>query len=506
MKQAFLTCLLLLFAVKCINAQNTQVFHNADSTTNRTVKLLNSGKESTLYSLSWHRGTDTTINDDNLYYKLNMIDASGNLISNKDLYKNGTIVRDYQSLLALDRSFVIVSINDTTENRQHHINYINNNLNTDSFVIMSLDSLDFMYTYCKQNDTLAILLSESRVLSNKAYIVLADTQGNAFVRKRINYEYYYGQSNQIIILPLCIISDGSGGFISAGWYDSAGTDRKNHLLAVDAFGNIKWQYKEQRIASSYIKGIQLMPDKTILAYGAYGDFMYLAKFNQQGQLLSENFYYPGGFGDAPTGNCNIINVKIIDGYIYAVGSTHGKLNSLNTTTDLGTLLKLTMDGEPLWAKVFGNYYYFNILDQIYQTADNRLLLAGLVVDSTQQPIRGVSWYVSTDTAANQTLPWCQLIKAERYYPFSGVNEAQIDNSAIHIYPNPTDGNLTIENRLQAKLQSVQFYNTSGVLCYTEEINSNTSQIAIKATHLPQGLYYIKINTPQGQVVKKIIKE
>ncbi len=71
MKQAFLICLLILFVARFTNAQNTQVFHNADSTTNRTVKLLNSGKESTLYSLSWHRGTDTTINNGNYFYKLN---------------------------------------------------------------------------------------------------------------------------------------------------------------------------------------------------------------------------------------------------------------------------------------------------------------------------------------------------------------------------------------------------------------------------------------------------
>ncbi len=502
MKQAFLICLLILFAAKFTNAQNTQVFHNADSTTNRTVKLLNSGKESTLYSLSWHRGTDTTINNGNYFYKLNKIDTSGRLISSRNLFKNGIWTVDITTNIANQNHSLFGQYSDSLS--PHYIGIFTDSLSFDSFAIQSSISVAYVHTYIKRNDSLFIISRDDLNGYGKMYLLITDTLGHYLTHKRINYEVMVHGKNGIMLIPLCMIDDENGGFIIGGSRDS--TERKQHLFGLDVSGNITWRYIENRIAGSYIKGIQLMPDKTILAYGAYGDFMYLAKFNQQGQLLSENFYYPGGFGDAPTGNCNIINVKIIDGYIYAVGSTHGKLNSLNTTTDLGTLLKLTMDGEPLWAKVFGNYYYFNILDQIYQTADNRLLLAGLVVDSTQQPIRGVSWYVSTDTAANQTLPWCQLIKAERYYPFSGVNEAQIDNSAIHIYPNPTDGNLTIENRLQAKLQSVQFYNTSGVLCYTEEINSNTTQIAIKATHLPQGLYYIKINTPQGQVVKKIIKE
>lgn len=502
MKQAFLICLLILFVARFTNAQNTQVFHNADSTSNRVQKLFSFGESNSLYSLSWHLAQDTSNSNDKFYYKLNKIDTSGRLIDNKVLFKNGYRTASVGTNNPQDKHSIFIQYLDSAQ--QHHIGYYNDVLKFDSSRVESNVGIAYVDCYARRNDSLFIVFCEDLDAYGKRYLLVTDSLGRYLTHKRINYEVMVHGKNGISLIPLCMIDDENGGFIIGGSRDS--TEDKLHLFGLDVSGNITWRYIENRIAGSYIKGIQLMPDKTILAYGAYGDFMYLAKFNQQGQLLSENFYYPGGFGDAPTGNCNIINVKIIDGYIYAVGSTHGKLNSLNTTTDLGTLLKLTMDGEPLWAKVFGNYYYFNILDQIYQTADNRLLLAGFVVDSTQQPIRGVSWYVSTDTAANQTLPWCQLIKAERYYPFSGVNEAQIDNSAIHIYPNPTDGNLTIENRLQAKLQSVQFYNTSGILCHSEEINSNTTQIAIKATHLPQGLYYIKINTPNGQVVKKIVKE
>ena len=502
MKQTFLTCLLLLFAFKCINAQNTQVFHSGDSTSNRVQKLVSNGESNSLYSLSWHLAQDTSNTNDKFYYKLNKIDTSGRLIDNKELFKNGYRTASVGTNYFEDNHMIFIQYLDSSQ--QHHIVYCNDSLQYDSFKVERSLNIAYVHNYVKRNDSLFIIIRDELNSYGKLYLLITDSIGRYLTHKRINYEVMVFGKNGISLIPLCMIDDENGGFIIGGSRDS--TEDKLHLFGLDVSGNITWRYIENRIAGSYIKGIQLMPDKTILAYGAYGDFMYLAKFNQQGQLLSENFYYPGGFGDAPTGNCNIINVKIIDGYMYAVGSTHGKLNSLNTTTDLGTLLKLTMDGEPLWAKVFGNYYYFNILDQIYQTADNRLLLAGFGIDSTQQPLRGVSWYVSTDTAANQTLPWCQLIKAERYYPFSGVNDVQINNSAIHVYPNPTDGNLTIENRLQAKLQSVQFYNTNGILCHTEEINSNTSQIEIKATHLPQGLYYIKINTPQGQVVKKIVKE
>jgi hypothetical protein len=214
-----------------------------------------------------------------------------------------------------------------------------------------------------------------------------------------------------------------------------------------------------------------LPDKTILAYGAYGDLMYLAKFSQQGQLLNENFYYPGGFTDRTSGSCNIINVKIIDGYIYAVGGSHNMFKALNTYTDLGTLLKTDLDGKPIWAKQFGNYYGYNILDQIYQTSNSRLLLAGLGVDSTQMPLHGVSWYVM-----------------------------------IQVYPNPTNGELTIKNPLQLAINQIQFYDGNGTLCHTQLFDEPNAQFNIDVTYLKQGLYYLKINTPRGIIVKKIVKD
>ena len=301
-----------------------------------------------------------------------------------------------------------------------------------------------------------------------------------------------------------MIDDGQGGFIVAGTRDSS--EAKQHVFGMDVSGKITWQYIETRIGGSFIKGMQLLPDKTILAYGAYGDLMYLAKFSQQGQLLNENFYYPGGFTDRTSGSCNIINVKIIDGYIYAVGGSHNMFKALNTYTDLGTLLKTDLDGKPIWAKQFGNYYGYNILDQIYQTSNSRLLLAGLGVDSTQIPLHGVSWYVSTDTAANENLPWCQLVNVERYYPFTGINEVSSLGSMIQVYPNPTNGELTIKNPLQLAINQIQFYDGNGTLCHTQLFDEPNAQFNIDVTCLKQGLYYLKINTPKGVIVKKIVKD
>lgn len=498
--------LVIIFFTQLLKAQNTQLFHNRDSTSSRVILLSTGSDNSSLYSLSWHLPIDSIQDNNRFYYKIKKIDTSGNLLAANEIYKNGKLNASYQPSTPNQTDFVIVENSDTSENSVYYINYIKSNLKVDSFILPLIGKTPYLFTYCKHNDKLIIISSDSRTLGNKAYVTIADTLGNEIKTQRFLYEYFYNQTNQISITPLCLISDGNGGFISGGWYDTASQETKINLFRIDSLGNKTWEYKETRIGGSFIKGMQLLPDKTILAYGAYGDLMYLAKFSQQGQLLNENFYYPGGFTDRTSGSCNIINVKIIDGYIYAVGGSHNMFKALNTYTDLGTLLKTDLDGKPIWAKQFGNYYGYNILDQIYQTSNSRLLLAGLGVDSTQMPLHGVSWYVSTDTAANENLPWCQLVNVERYYPFTGINEVSSLGSMIQVYPNPTNGELTIKNPLQLAINQIQFYDGNGTLCHTQLFDEPNAQFNIDVTYLKQGLYYLKINTPKGVIVKKIVKD
>lgn len=506
MKKTWLILFSILIPALGIHAQNTQVFHNTDSTSNRALLLSTGFNDSTLYSLSWHLPINSIQDDNRFYYKIKKIDTAGRLVASNEIYKNGKLNASYQPGTPNQTDFVIVENNDTSQDCVYYINYIKPNLTIDSFVLPLIGSAPHLFTYCKHNDKLITISSDIRTSGNKAYVIIADTLGNKIKTQRLPYEYFYNQTNQIEITPLCLISDGNGGYISGGWYDTASKETKINLFRIDSLGNKTWEYKETRVGSSFIRGMQLLPDKTILAYGASGDYMYLAKFNQQGQLLNENFYYPGGFTDRTSGSCDIVNVKIIDGYIYAVGGSHNKFNALNTYSDLGTLLKTDLDGNPIWAKQFGNYYFFNILDQIYQTSDSRLLLAGFGIDSTQLPLHGVSWYVSTDTAANQTLPWCQLVSVKRYNPFTGIHEINAADEVVNVFPNPTSAVVTIHNPKQLFITQIQFLDVSGNICQTETITTNNSQLNVDMAHLKQGLYYLKISTPKGIITKKILKQ
>lgn len=78
--------------------------------------------------------------------------------------------------------------------------------------------------------------------------------------------------------------------------------------------------------------------------------------------------------------------------------------------------------------------------------------------------------------------------------------SEIDNSTFPIiYPNPTNGNVTI-NLPNQKIQCVKIYNHTGELL--QEYFTRTFSI----TNLPSGLYFITAQTDKGTYVNKLIKQ
>ena len=79
----------------------------------------------------------------------------------------------------------------------------------------------------------------------------------------------------------------------------------------------------------------------------------------------------------------------------------------------------------------------------------------------------------------------------------GINEPQ-ENNSIKIFPNPTNGIFTIKND---KIKSVEVINALGEKIYSTQITNN--QIAIDISDKPKGIYFVRIKTEEGTVVKKI---
>jgi hypothetical protein len=81
----------------------------------------------------------------------------------------------------------------------------------------------------------------------------------------------------------------------------------------------------------------------------------------------------------------------------------------------------------------------------------------------------------------------------------GVKESEL--SGIKVYPNPTTGELRMENG-ELRINSIEVFDV-----YGRKVSYLTTHISnqINISHLPAGIYLINISTTEGNVARKIVK-
>ena len=82
----------------------------------------------------------------------------------------------------------------------------------------------------------------------------------------------------------------------------------------------------------------------------------------------------------------------------------------------------------------------------------------------------------------------------------GIEET---TTSLSIYPNPVDDRLYIETEAQSL--TIEIYDVFGRLQVTET-PSHQGNLTIDVENLKAGIYFVKINTEKGNIVKRIIKQ
>ena len=85
---------------------------------------------------------------------------------------------------------------------------------------------------------------------------------------------------------------------------------------------------------------------------------------------------------------------------------------------------------------------------------------------------------------------------------SACLKTALENISLH--PNPTTGELRIENG-ELRVKNVEIFDVYGrsVSSHTANLTPHTS---INISHLQSGIYFVKIVMEQGEVVKKVVKQ
>lgn len=84
----------------------------------------------------------------------------------------------------------------------------------------------------------------------------------------------------------------------------------------------------------------------------------------------------------------------------------------------------------------------------------------------------------------------------------GINQLNLDNSEMMVYPNPTKESATILNKSSAKMEEISVYNVLGQIIYREKADS-IEKHTLKLQGLSSGIYTVYIMTNKGSVARKL---
>jgi len=88
---------------------------------------------------------------------------------------------------------------------------------------------------------------------------------------------------------------------------------------------------------------------------------------------------------------------------------------------------------------------------------------------------------------------------------TGIAESAMGN--ISVYPNPTGGELRIEMcDMRYEICDIAIFDTFGRKLQVSNLKSQISNHQIDISHLPTGIYFLRIQTENGVVVQKVVKE
>lgn len=128
---------------------------------------------------------------------------------------------------------------------------------------------------------------------------------------------------------------------------------------------------------------------------------------------------------------------------------------------------------------------------------------------TQDPIAGttvgagvtVITITATDEAGNAVDCTFNLTVEE----ILGVEDNALSN-LIALYPNPTQGNLSLVNNSSVELTNAVITDVNGRIIQTIEINNSGTTTDFSVAQLATGVYFVRINAVNSSVVKRIVRQ
>ncbi len=105
-------------------------------------------------------------------------------------------------------------------------------------------------------------------------------------------------------------------------------------------------------------------------------------------------------------------------------------------------------------------------------------------------------------------PWSMNSTISPYFECIavGVKEEENKINVVNLYPNPVlhQSNIIISTSYPFQISNIEILNAMGSTIYQQKIKSSRERFDVTLPNLVSGIYFVKIDTTKGQVVKKMI--
>jgi hypothetical protein len=184
--------------------------------------------------------------------------------------------------------------------------------------------------------------------------------------------------------------------------------------------------------------------------------------------------------------------------IYCTGNrlTAIDLSGLDALTDFigdGQSIELTLDNDGN-----GNYTYAIPLNSPTFTESAISYEAG-ILKSTDPTVALTYFTVETGNSDFQ-------LSGGMFFTYTGVGIAEtLRATSIRVYPNPTNNELRVTSD-ELQVTSIEVFDAYGKKLSFHHLITSSSHHLINISHLPAGVYFLRVDTEKGAVMQKVVKQ
>ena len=147
----------------------------------------------------------------------------------------------------------------------------------------------------------------------------------------------------------------------------------------------------------------------------------------------------------------------------------------------------------------GNDFTYNVYWGPEEGSEEQLVLGYEALTATQ-----ADYNTTENMRYNVTAMWdgreTELSNTVYLGPSVGLEETTTSEQALVVYPNPVSDQLTLQGE---GMQHIRLITVTGACVYESAMKHD--EVKIDMTDLPQGLYFLRAQSEDGMVVKKVVK-